>query len=89
MVLETHAEDAVTIDDLHVRRARRVVFDGLSLRLPRGQVIGLLGPSALLPGWDVWGPLLIVVAFAVGGARARSAHAASPHPVAVVHCQLR
>src|SRR5690606_34545077 len=37
--------DAVVIDGLHVRRGRREVFDGLSLRIPRGQVIGLLGPS--------------------------------------------
>ncbi|MFD5224492.1 ABC transporter ATP-binding protein [Microbacterium sp. NPDC058342] len=37
--------DAVVIDGLRVRRGRREVFDGLSLRIPRGQVIGLLGPS--------------------------------------------
>ncbi|MGF2949012.1 ABC transporter ATP-binding protein [Microbacterium alcoholitolerans] len=37
--------DAVVIDALQVRRGRREVFDGLSLRIPRGQVIGLLGPS--------------------------------------------
>lgn len=37
--------DAVVIDGLHVRRGQRCVFDGLSLRIPRGEVIGLLGPS--------------------------------------------
>lgn len=37
--------DAVVIEGLQVRRGRREVFDGLSLRIPRGQVIGLLGPS--------------------------------------------
>jgi ABC-2 type transport system ATP-binding protein len=37
--------DAVVIDGLRVRRGRHDVFDGLSLRIPRGQVIGLLGPS--------------------------------------------
>jgi ABC-type multidrug transport system ATPase subunit len=37
--------DAVVIDGLQVRRGRHDVFDGLSLRIPRGQVIGLLGPS--------------------------------------------
>lgn len=37
--------DAVVVDGLHVRRGRREVFDGLSVRIPRGQVIGLLGPS--------------------------------------------
>jgi ABC-2 type transport system ATP-binding protein len=39
------AADAVVIDGLQVRRGRHDVFDGLSLRIPRGQVIGLLGPS--------------------------------------------
>ena len=37
--------DAVVIDGLRVRRGHHEVFDGLSLRIPRGQVIGLLGPS--------------------------------------------
>jgi len=37
--------DAVVIDRLQVRRGRHDVFDRLSLRIPRGQVIGLLGPS--------------------------------------------
>jgi ABC-2 type transport system ATP-binding protein len=37
--------DAVVIDGLHVRRGHHEVFDGLSLRIPRGRVIGLLGPS--------------------------------------------
>lgn len=37
--------DAVVIDGLRVRRGHRDVLDGLTLRLPRGQVIGLLGPS--------------------------------------------
>lgn len=37
--------DAVVIDGLRVRRGRHDVFDRLSLRIPRGQVIGLLGPS--------------------------------------------
>jgi ABC-2 type transport system ATP-binding protein len=37
--------DAVVIDGLCVRRGHHEVFDGLSLRIPRGQVIGLLGPS--------------------------------------------
>ncbi|UNK70316.1 ABC transporter ATP-binding protein [Microbacterium sp. H1-D42] len=39
------ARDAVIIDGLHVRRGKHAVFDGLSLRIPHGQVIGLLGPS--------------------------------------------
>lgn len=36
---------AVTIRDLHIRRGRTVVFDGLSLQIPRGHITGLLGPS--------------------------------------------
>ena len=39
------SSDAVVIDGLRVRRGSRRVFDGLSLRIPRGQVVGLLGPS--------------------------------------------
>ncbi|GAA2898601.1 ABC transporter ATP-binding protein [Microbacterium esteraromaticum] len=37
--------DAVVVDGLRVRRGHHAVLDGLSLRIPRGQVIGLLGPS--------------------------------------------
>ena len=36
---------AVTILDLYIRRGHTVVFDGLSLQIPRGQITGLLGPS--------------------------------------------
>ena len=41
----TDTMDAVVIDGLRVRRGHHEVLDGLSLRIPRGQVIGLLGPS--------------------------------------------
>jgi ABC-2 type transport system ATP-binding protein len=37
--------DAVTVTDLVVDRGRRRVLPGLSFRIPRGQVTGLLGPS--------------------------------------------
>jgi ABC-2 type transport system permease protein len=37
---------AVEIEDLRVVRGGNVVLDDLSLRLPAGRVIGLLGPSA-------------------------------------------
>lgn len=37
--------DAVVVNGLRVRRGHREVLGGLSLRIPRGQVIGLLGPS--------------------------------------------
>ena len=40
-----HASSAVTIRDLRIKRGRTVVFDGLNLEIPRGQITGLLGPS--------------------------------------------
>ena len=42
---DENAGDAVVVDGLTVRRGHHLVFDSLSLRVPRGQVIGLLGPS--------------------------------------------
>ena len=36
---------AVVVDDLHVIRGTREVLPGISLSVPRGQVVGLLGPS--------------------------------------------
>ncbi len=36
---------ALTVRDLHVKRGETVVFDGLSVAVPRGQITGLLGPS--------------------------------------------
>ena len=36
---------AVQVDHLHVVRGGRTVIEDLSLRIPRGQVVGLLGPS--------------------------------------------
>ncbi|MDR0594876.1 MAG: ABC transporter ATP-binding protein [Bifidobacteriaceae bacterium] len=36
---------AVRIDGLRVQRGRRTVLPNLSLEIPRGQVVGLLGPS--------------------------------------------
>jgi ABC-2 type transport system ATP-binding protein len=36
---------AVAVDRLNVRRGRRQIFDGLSFRIDRGTVTGLLGPS--------------------------------------------
>lgn len=35
----------VEIRDLHVRRGKTTVFDGIDLDIPRGQITGLLGPS--------------------------------------------
>ncbi|OAV60562.1 ABC transporter ATP-binding protein [Enteractinococcus helveticum] len=40
-----HASSAVTIRNLRIKRGRTVVFDGLNLEIPRGQITGLLGPS--------------------------------------------
>jgi ABC-2 type transport system ATP-binding protein len=42
---ETPADAAVVVDGLRVKRGRAMVLDGLSIRVPRGQVVGLLGPS--------------------------------------------
>src|SRR5450759_1549002 len=36
---------AVVVDDLHVIRGSREVLPGISLTVPRGQVVGLLGPN--------------------------------------------
>jgi ABC-2 type transport system ATP-binding protein len=36
---------AVVVDGLHVFRGTREVLPGISLSVPRGQVVGLLGPS--------------------------------------------
>ena len=37
----------ITITDLHYTRGARVIFDGLSLSVPRGQVTAILGPSGI------------------------------------------
>ncbi|WP_278265832.1 ABC transporter ATP-binding protein [Nocardia sp. AG03] len=37
--------DAVQVTDLTVRRGKRTVLHGLSTRIPRGSITGLLGPS--------------------------------------------
>lgn len=39
------AENLVLIDDLHLSRAGRTIFDGVSLRIPRGGVTAVMGPS--------------------------------------------
>ena len=36
---------AVEVRGLHVTRGKNVVFDGLELDIPRGQITGLMGPS--------------------------------------------
>ena len=42
---EPRGDPAILIEDLTVVRGGRTVLPGLSLRVPRGQVVGLLGPS--------------------------------------------
>ncbi len=37
--------DAVAIENLRVRRGKKLVLDGLNCRIRAGQVVGLLGPS--------------------------------------------
>ncbi|QIM22847.1 ABC transporter ATP-binding protein [Phycicoccus sp. HDW14] len=39
------ADDAIVVEDLRVTRGGREVLPGLSMTVPRGQVVGLLGPS--------------------------------------------
>lgn len=38
-------EVAVQVRDLRVRRGKKLVFDGIDLAVPRGQITGMLGPS--------------------------------------------
>ena len=38
--------EAVVIESLIKRYGEMVAVDGLSLRIPRGEVLGLLGPAA-------------------------------------------
>lgn len=38
-------EVAVRVRDLRVRRGKKLVFDGINLEVPRGQITGMLGPS--------------------------------------------
>lgn len=40
-----YEDPAVVVDDLHVIRGSREVLPGISLSVPRGQVVGLLGPN--------------------------------------------
>jgi phospholipid/cholesterol/gamma-HCH transport system ATP-binding protein len=39
------AEDAIAIHDLHFSYGDLEIFRGLSLRIPRGQVVAILGAS--------------------------------------------
>ncbi|WP_373270208.1 ABC transporter ATP-binding protein [Leifsonia sp. NCR5] len=39
------AASAISVDGLTVRRGKATILDGLTLRIPRGEVVGLLGPS--------------------------------------------
>lgn len=41
----TASANAVEVRGLRVKRGRNVVFDGLELDVPRGQITGLMGPS--------------------------------------------
>ncbi|MGO1544921.1 MAG: ABC transporter ATP-binding protein [Gulosibacter sp.] len=36
---------AIAVRDLKVRRGKKLVFDGINLDIPRGQITGMLGPS--------------------------------------------
>jgi ABC-2 type transport system ATP-binding protein len=43
--MTNNVDDVVVVENLRVVRGGREVLPGLSLRIPRGQVVGLLGPS--------------------------------------------
>ncbi|MCU1444375.1 ABC transporter ATP-binding protein [Cryobacterium sp.] len=43
--MDTPAEPAVIVADLHARRGTHPVLHGLGLRIPARQVVGLIGPS--------------------------------------------
>jgi ABC-2 type transport system ATP-binding protein len=45
MTNKTPPDDAIVVEHLRVVRGEREVLPDLSLRVPRGQVVGLLGPS--------------------------------------------
>jgi len=38
-------DNLVEIQDLHFRRGRRVIFDGVDLSIPRGKITAVMGPS--------------------------------------------
>lgn len=37
--------DLIEIDNLYFRRGERVIFDGLSMRIPKGRITAIMGPS--------------------------------------------
>lgn len=39
------SEDHIIIDEVIFSRGRRRIFDGISLRVPRGKIVGIMGPS--------------------------------------------
>ena len=39
------AETHITVENLYFQRGLRQIFDGLSLSIPRGSVVGIMGPS--------------------------------------------
>jgi phospholipid/cholesterol/gamma-HCH transport system ATP-binding protein len=41
----TQSETLVRIRNLHFRRGRRAIFDGIDLDIPRGRITAILGPS--------------------------------------------
>lgn len=41
----SESESLVTIDNLHYRRGDTVIFNNVSLRIPRGKVTAIMGPS--------------------------------------------
>lgn len=44
-IANEHAEALVQVRDLHTRLGGKIIFDGLSLDVPRGSVTAIMGPS--------------------------------------------
>lgn len=45
MDMDNNDEYLVEIEDLHFKRGRRAIFDGVNVRIPRGKVTAIMGPS--------------------------------------------
>ena len=44
-IASEHADALVQVRDLHTRLGGKIIFDGLSLDVPRGSVTAIMGPS--------------------------------------------
>ncbi len=47
MILNSETENIITLTDLHLKRAGKPILIDLSLRIPRGKVTAVIGPSGV------------------------------------------